>query len=122
MEVLQAVPRVVGVPQVFVNLDSGSPVKAPRRPLYQGRKAAKLPWVGFHDFRHFRATQWVMGGLDLRTVQELLGHRDIQTTMRYAHFAPDHAAKRVIEIQRQEAEQLRQQTGNREAAGDESAG
>src|SRR2546430_10466252 len=46
---------------------------------------------GFHDFRHFRASQWVMRGIDLRTVQELLGHRDITTTMRYAHFAPNHA-------------------------------
>ena len=60
-----------------------------------------------------------MRGMDPRTVQGLLGHRDIQTTMRYAHFAPDHAAKRVIDVQRLEAEELlaanRQQTGNAEA-------
>ena len=47
-----------------------------------------------------------MRGIDPRTVQGLLGHRDIQTTMRYAHFAPDHAAKRVIDVQRLEAEEL----------------
>jgi site-specific recombinase XerC len=60
-----------------------------------------------------------MRGIDIRTVQGLLGHRDIQTTMRYAHFAPDHAAKRVIDVQRLEAAELlaanRQQTGNGEA-------
>jgi integrase len=117
IELLKSLPRIVGVPHVFVNMDSRGPVKAPRRPLYQGRKDAKLAWVGFHDFRHFRATQWMMRGIDIRTVQGLLGHRDIQTTMRYAHFAPDHAAKRVIDVQRLEAAELRanrQQTGNQE--------
>ena len=31
-----------------------------------------------------------MAGVDLRTVQELMGHRNIQMTCRYAHLAPDH--------------------------------
>jgi len=31
-----------------------------------------------------------MGGVDIRTVQELLGHKDIRMTMRYSHVAPDH--------------------------------
>jgi site-specific recombinase XerD len=31
-----------------------------------------------------------MKGRDLPTVQQLLGHADIKTTMRYAHLAPDH--------------------------------
>lgn len=83
IEILKSLPRIVGVPFVFVNMETRGVVKAPRRPLYQGRKDAKLPWVGFHDFRHFRATQWITRGIDIRTVQGLLGHRDIQTTMRY---------------------------------------
>jgi integrase len=94
------------VPFVFVNVETRGVVKAPRRPLYRGRQDAKLAWVGFHDFRHSRATQWILRGIDIRTVQGLLGHRDIQTTMRYAHFAPDHAAKRVIEVQKLEAAEL----------------
>ena len=36
-----------------------------------------------------------MKGVDLRTVQELLGHKDIRMTMRYAHLAPDHMRSAV---------------------------
>jgi site-specific recombinase XerD len=31
-----------------------------------------------------------MGGVDIRTVQELMGHKDIRMTMRYAHLATIH--------------------------------
>jgi site-specific recombinase XerD len=61
--------------------------------------------VGLHDLRHFRATQWVVRGVDLRTVKELLGYADIQTTMRYAHFAASHAMQSVREAQKSEIEE-----------------
>ena len=44
----------------------------------------------FHDLRHTFISHLVMAGVDLTTVQKLAGHRDIKTTMRYAHLAPDH--------------------------------
>jgi len=34
-----------------------------------------------------------MGGTDIRTVQELLGHEGIRMAMRYYHLAPDHLQK-----------------------------
>ncbi|MFH1823770.1 MAG: tyrosine-type recombinase/integrase [Candidatus Firestonebacteria bacterium] len=42
----------------------------------------------FHDLRHTFASHLVMSGVDIVTVQKLLGHKDIKMTMRYSHLAP----------------------------------
>jgi len=59
--------------------------------------------VNIHTFRHTFASYLIMSGVDLVTVMELLGHRDITTTMRYAHLKPSHkhwAVNRICSISR----------------------
>lgn len=58
-------------------------------------KAAKLDGVRWHDLRHDFASQLVMRGVPLFTVQKLLGHANSRMTQRYAKLAPGALADAV---------------------------
>ena len=62
------------------------------------RKAGIEALTSTHSLRHTFAGHLVMQGVDLPTVQKLLGHSDIQTTMIYSHLAADHLADAVNEL------------------------
>jgi integrase len=49
----------------------------------------------FHDLRHTFASNLVMESVDIVTVMELMGHKDLTMTLRYTHLAPNHKTKAV---------------------------
>ena len=49
----------------------------------------------FHDLRHTFVLNLVMEGADIMTMKELMGHKDLTMTLRYAHLAPNHKTRAV---------------------------
>ena len=83
-------------PYVFLNR-GGARLHSSRFWFDAAVKDAKLKEFTWHCLRHTFASRLVMAGVDLRTVQELMGHKTIQMTVRYAHLAPQH---RLAAVQR----------------------
>ena len=80
--------------RVFPAVDGGrlTTIKTAWNNLLDAAEIADFRW---HDMRHDFASQLVMKGVPLNTVRELCGHADINTTLRYAHLAPDHKADAI---------------------------
>lgn len=51
-----------------------------------------------HDLRHSTASYLVMAGVDMRTIQIILGHSNIATTQIYAHLTQDHARDALLKL------------------------
>jgi site-specific recombinase XerD len=69
--------------------------REPRRWFEPVLKDAKVASFSWHCLRHTFASRLVMKGVDIRTVQELLGHKTIGMTVRYSHLAPKHTLAAV---------------------------
>ena len=82
---------------IFCN-EEGSPVLKIRKALANACKKAGLKGVTPHTMRHTFASHLVMSGVDLNTVQRLLGHSSISTTMIYSHLTEDHLARGVEKL------------------------
>ncbi|WP_333688485.1 site-specific integrase [Methylococcus capsulatus] len=63
-------------------------------------KRAGIEDFHFHDLRHSAASYLVMAGVDMRTVAEILGHRDLKMTHRYAHLSRAHVTNAMDKLNR----------------------
>lgn len=82
---------------VFARKD-GRPLKDVKKGFSSALKKAGIKNFRFHDLRHTFASHLVMQGVDLRTVQQIMGHKDIKMTMRYSHLSPDYVQKAVEKL------------------------
>jgi len=84
---------------VFPHKDGGRiKIKLREKMIQIAEKAGIKNLTRLHTLRHTFASHLVMNGVDLPTVKQLMGHSDIQTTMIYAHLAPDHLADAVEKL------------------------
>ena len=74
---------------------SGGHIVDVRTGFLNSCKRAGLIDLHFHDLRHTFASQFVMSGGDLYILKEILGHKSITMTQRYAHLSPTYKIKAI---------------------------
>lgn len=66
--------------------------------LRRATQQTKIKPARVHDFRHTTAAHLCMSGIDIRTVQKILGHKDIRTTLKYGDLFPEHLQKAISRL------------------------
>jgi integrase len=94
-DTLTSIVRRIDIPHVFYDMESSNRYGNIRRSFTTACRKANIRDFHFHDLRHDFASQLVMAGIDITTIKELLGHKTLTMTLRYAHLAPSHKVKAV---------------------------
>jgi len=106
-ETLLKIRKTSKSPYVFC-YENGEQVKDVRKSFWTALSKSDIKDFRFHDLRHSAASHLVMAGIDLNTVREILGHKTLEMTLRYAHLSPNHK-KRAVDVL---GESLGMQTGS----------
>ena len=80
---------------VFYNPETDNHIQDVKRTFKSCCDKAKIKNLHFHDLRHSAASAMIRKGIDIVTVKEILGHADINMTMRYVHPAPEDKCRAV---------------------------
>ena len=81
---------------LFEGQEKGEPynVRSAQKIFTEAYKNLNLPVnISFHSLRHSYATHLLENGTDIKYIQELLGHNDIKTTLRYTHVSKKELGK-----------------------------
>jgi len=107
----------MGTRAVFLNRN-GTPYRSFRTAFERAVRAAEISDCVFHSLRHTFASRLVMAGVDLPTVKELMGHKDIKMTLRYSHLSSDHKRNAVSQLEKfgMNSHQFSQQSGDMEVS------
>jgi len=91
LDLLKSKRKVTSISGYVFTSQAGTRINARNllRAFYSARKRTGLEDVRFHDLRHTFATRLVQAGINLYVVKELLGHKTLAMTMRYAHHCPE---------------------------------
>jgi integrase len=82
-------PRTPGSDLVFTNAVGGR-IGWLQHGFRKALGRAGITDLHFHDLRHTFASQWMMAGGELYSLRDILGHKSIAMTQRYAHLAPSY--------------------------------
>lgn len=93
MRVLMAIRQIVDSPYVFCK-NNGQPYNF-RKSFETALKKSGILDVSFHTLRHSFASHLAMSGVDLNTIRELMRHKSLAMTQRYAHLSKDHKSRAV---------------------------
>lgn len=95
MESLKSVKNNGSSEYVFSHSNGNDPVKTFKTAFNSAIRRSGVEKFRFHDLRHTFASNLVMAGVDIVTVQELMGHKSINMTKRYSHPTPEHKKQAV---------------------------
>ena len=87
---LTGIIRQINVKYVFFNPRTLKPYKDIKKAFSAALSKSHILDFRFHDLRHTFASQLVMKSVDLATVRDLMGHKDIKMTLRYSHLSKTH--------------------------------
>ncbi len=93
--VLRSWPRLSDQDIVFTSVMTGGRIVDIRAGFLNSCKRAGITGLHFHDLRHTFASQFVMAGGDIYILKEILGHKSITNSQRYAHLSPTYKIKAI---------------------------
>ena len=100
-QMLSGIIRNIKTDYVFYDTKTMKPFNSIKTSFTTALKKSHILDFHFHDLRHTFASKLIMAGIDLTTVKELLGHKDIKMTLRYSHLSASHIKNAVSILDRQ---------------------